>query len=56
MIMVVTTGDSFVANLVSSASLQLLRQSLGLLGRMISPSQGRYLHTGQQKRKQISMP
>jgi hypothetical protein len=28
-----------------------LRQSVGLLGRGISPSQGRYLHTGQHKRR-----
>jgi hypothetical protein len=34
-------------------------QSVGLLGRVISPSQGRYLHTGQHKenkRTQTSMP
>jgi hypothetical protein len=34
-------------------------QSVGLLGRGISPSQGRYLHTGkhkQNKRIQTSMP
>jgi hypothetical protein len=28
-----------------------LRQSVGLLGRGISPSQGRYLHTGQHKHR-----
>jgi hypothetical protein len=30
-------------------------QSVELLGRGISPSQGRYLHTGQHKRTQTSM-
>jgi hypothetical protein len=39
--------------------LDLFTQSVGLLGRGISPSQGRYLHTGkhkQNKRTQTSMP
>jgi hypothetical protein len=34
-------------------------QTVGLLGRWISPSQGRYLHTGQHKHRiktHISMP
>jgi hypothetical protein len=35
--------------------LDLFTQSVGLLGRGISPSQGRYLHTGQNKRTQTSM-
>jgi hypothetical protein len=33
-----------------------LFQSVGLLGRGISPSQGHYLHTEQHKRTQTSMP
>jgi hypothetical protein len=33
-----------------------LRQSVGLLEREISPTQDRYLHTGQHKRLQISLP
>jgi hypothetical protein len=33
-----------------------LRQSVGLLGRVISPSQGRYLTQTQIKRRQTSMP
>jgi hypothetical protein len=39
--------------------LDLFTQSVGLLGRGISPSQGRYLHTElhkQNKRTQTSMP
>jgi hypothetical protein len=37
--------------------LDLFTQSVGLLRRGISHSQGRYLHTGQHKQKtQISMP
>jgi hypothetical protein len=39
--------------------LDLFTQSVGLLGRGISPSQGRYLHTGQHKqnkRTQTFMP
>jgi hypothetical protein len=39
--------------------LNLFTQTIGLLGRRISPSQGRYLHTQQQtqkKRTQTSMP
>jgi hypothetical protein len=31
--------------------LDLLTQSVGLLGRGISPSQGRYMHTGQNKHR-----
>jgi hypothetical protein len=34
---------------------QSFTQSVGLLGQGISPSQGRYLHTGHNKRTQISM-
>jgi hypothetical protein len=30
-------------------SFSIYTQTVGLLGRLISPSQGRYLHTGQQK-------
>jgi hypothetical protein len=37
-------------------SLSILRQSVGLLGRGISPSQGRYLTKTQNKRTQTSMP
>jgi hypothetical protein len=37
-------------------SFLILRQSVGLLGRRIRPSQGRYLIQTQNKRKQISMP
>jgi hypothetical protein len=33
-----------------------LRHSVGLLGRVISPSQGRYLAQTQNKHKQTSMP
>jgi hypothetical protein len=33
-----------------------LTHSVGLLGRVISPSQGRYLTQTQNKRKQISLP
>jgi hypothetical protein len=33
-----------------------LRQSVGLLGQVISPSQGRYVTQTQNKRKQTSMP
>jgi hypothetical protein len=33
-----------------------LRHSVGLLGRVISPSQGRYITQTQNKHKQISMP
>jgi hypothetical protein len=33
-----------------------LRQSAGLLGRVISPSQGRYLDTNKNKRTQASVP
>jgi hypothetical protein len=29
----------------------IFTQTVGLLGRVISPSQGRYLHTGQQKHR-----
>jgi hypothetical protein len=40
--------------------LDLFAKSVGLLGRGINPSQGRYLHTGQHKHKnkrtQTSMP
>jgi hypothetical protein len=32
-------------------SFLILRQSVGLLGREISPTQGRYLHTGQHKHR-----
>jgi hypothetical protein len=43
-----------------NASLQfsflIFRQSVGHLGRGISPSQGRYLHTEQHKHTQTSMP
>jgi hypothetical protein len=31
-------------------------QTVGLLGRGISPSQGRYLHTEEHKHRQTSMP
>jgi hypothetical protein len=44
------------------SSVIILSQSVGLLGRVISPSQGRYLHTGKHKHRiiaythRISMP
>jgi hypothetical protein len=46
------------ASLKSFVSLQSLklRQSVGLLGRAISPSQGRYLTQTQNKHKQASIP
>jgi hypothetical protein len=42
--------------LASSSVSFFFTQSVGLLGWVISPSQGRYLHTGQHKRTQTSMP
>jgi hypothetical protein len=49
----------FVGPLSLFQFLDLFTQSVGLLGRGISPSQGRYQHTGQHKqnkRTQTSMP
>jgi hypothetical protein len=41
----------FVGPWVIFQFLGLFTQTVGLLGRGISPSQGRYLHTGQQKHR-----
>jgi hypothetical protein len=52
-----STGHTW--NALFHFSFLILRQSVGFLGRRISPSQGRYLHRStqtQNRRRQISMP
>jgi hypothetical protein len=52
-------SSTALVGLGRSFSYLIYTQSVGLLGRVISPSQGRYLHTGrhkQKKRTQTSMP
>jgi hypothetical protein len=40
---------SFIHSFISGSTAPLLRQMIGLHGRGISPSEGRYLHAGQHK-------
>jgi hypothetical protein len=53
-----SVGRSVGASLKPFVSLQFLnlRHSVGLLGRVISPSQGRYLTQTQNNHRQTSMP